>query len=303
MKKVLKFLEKKILYLMILPATFYFLLFSYLPMMGIVVAFKQYSYKDGIFGSPWNGLNNFKFFLESGQAWNVTRNTLLFNIAFIGVNMILQIGAAIILSELIGKRIKKVMQSMMFLPYFLSWVVVGAFVYNIFNYESGFLNTVLQNLGFDKVNVYMTKGAWKYILIFFKAWKDVGYGSVLYLAAITGIDQGMYEAAEIDGANIFKRIRYITLPSLKPTMVTLLLLNISNIFRGDFQMFYNIIGNNGMLYKSTDVIDTFVFRSLMRMQEFGMSAATGLYQSVLCFAIILSVNKLVKSIDKDYGLF
>ncbi len=303
MKKITRILEKNLLYLMILPAVLYFFVFAYLPMGGIVVAFKQYSYSGGIFGSPWNGFDNFKFFLASGQAWNVTKNTLFYNIAFISVNMVLQIGTAIILSELVGGKIKKIAQSMMLLPYFLSWVVVGAIVYNIFNYESGFLNTMLQSFGFDKINVYMKQDAWKYILVFFKAWKDVGYGSVLYLAAITGIDQSMYEAAEIDGANIFQRINFITLPSLKPTMVTLLLLSISNIFRGDFQMFFNIIGSNGTLYKTTDVIDTYVFRSLMKMQEFGMSAAAGLYQSILCFGIILLVNKIVKSVDADYALF
>lgn len=302
MTRIKRLLEKRLLFLMILPATIYFLVFAYIPMMGIVVAFKQYSFTDGIFGSPWNGLENFEFFFKTGQAWNVTKNTILYNSAFITINMTLQITTAIILSELVGKRLKKLFQSMMFLPYFLSWVVVGAFVYNIFNYESGFLNSFLISIGKEKINVYVNPGVWKYILVFFKAWKDVGYGSVLYLAAIVGIDQGMYEAAEIDGANIFQRIWHITIPALKPTMITLFLLSVSTIL-GDFQMFYNIVGNNGILYKSTDVIDTFTFRALMKMQEFGMSAATGFYQSVLCFIIILTVNKIVKSVNPDYALF
>ncbi len=288
---------------MIVPAVLYFLLFSYLPMTGIVLAFKRFTYDGGIFGSPWVGFSNFKFFFNSGDAFRVTRNTILYNLTFMAVNLVLQLTIAIMLAEFPGKIYKKLAQSSVFLPYFISWVVAGAFIYNIFNYEFGALNVFLKNLGAEPVDVYGNVGAWKYILVLFRAWKDVGYGTVLYLAAIMNIDQEMYEAADIDGANIFQKIRVITIPTLVPTMIILILLGISHIFRGDFGMFYNIIGNNGMLYDTTDVIDTYVFRSLVQVQEFGMSAAAGAYQSVLNLVIILVVNGLVRRKHSEYALF
>jgi putative aldouronate transport system permease protein len=178
----------------------------------------------------------------------------------------------------------------MFLPYFISWVVVGAFVYNIFNNEFGFMNTFLKALKMQQVNVYDKPIAWVFIIIVFCLWKSLGYGTVLYLAAIAGIDREMYEASEIDGANIFKRIRYITIPSLTPTIIILILLSIGNVFRGDFSMFYQIVGDNSLVYGTTDVIDTYVVRSLTTVREFGMTSAAGFVQSVLCFAIINLAN-------------
>lgn len=293
----------KVLLLMIAPAVIYFFIFSYIPMAGIVIAFKRFTYDGGVFGSPWCGFENFKFFFSSGDAFRVTRNTILYNLAFMVVNTVLQIAIAIMIAEIPGKYFKKLMQSSMFLPYFISWVVVGAFVYNIFNYEFGALNVFLKSIGIQPLDVYSNTGAWKYILVFFRSWKDVGYGTVLYLAAIMSIDQDMYEAADIDGANTYQKIFYITIPNLVPTMIVLTLLGISHIFRGDFGMFYNIIGNNGMLFDSTDVIDTYVFRSLVQVQEFGMSAATGAYQSVLNLSIILLVNYIVRKVQPEYALF
>jgi len=300
---VYNLIHYRTLLVMLLPALVYFLIFAYLPMAGIVLAFKRFTYDGGIFGSPWVGFSNFKFFFDSGDAFRVTRNTILYNLAFMAVNLVLQLTVAIMLAEFPGKIYKKLVQSSIFLPYFISWVVAGAFIYNIFNYEFGALNVFLKNLGAEPIDVYGNIGAWKYILVLFRAWKDVGYGTVLYLAAIMNIDQEMYEAADIDGANIFQKIRVITIPTLVPTMIILILLGISNIFRGDFGMFYNIIGNNGMLYDSTDVIDVYVFRSLVQVQEFGMSAAAGAYQSVLNLVIILVVNGLVRRKHPDYALF
>lgn len=288
---------------MIAPAVIYFFVFSYLPMAGIIIAFKNYSYVKGIFGSAWSGLQNFRYLFFTGDIYYVTKNTLFYNSVFLSVNTVLQVLVGIILAELASKSFKKVAQSMIFLPYFISWVVVGAFVYNIFNYEFGSLNTFLASIGQKPLDVYGNKEVWKYIITMFKSWKDIGYGSVLYLAAISSIDQEMYESAHMDGANIFQRIRFITLPALKPTMIILVLLGISNIFRGDFQMFYNIVGSNSLLYKSTDVIDTYVFRSLMKLHDFGMAGAAGLYQSALCFLIIVSVNYIVKKSNPDYALF
>lgn len=295
--------QHRTLLLMIAPAVLYFLLFSYLPMPGIILAFKQFTYSGGVFGSPWVGFDNFRFFFQSGDALRVTVNTILYNLAFMAVNMALQLTVAIMLSEFPGRKYKKFMQSAMFLPHFISWVVVGAFVYNIFNYEFGALNSFMKGMGLPPVDVYGNTGAWKYILVFFNTWAGLGYGTILYLAAIMGIDQEIYEAADIDGANTFQKIFVITLPSLTPTMVTLILFGVSYIFHGNFGMFYNIIGNNGMLFEATDVIDTYVFRSLVQVQEFGMSAAVGAYQSVMNFALIMLVNGIVRRVQPDYALF
>lgn len=295
--------RNKVLILMLLPAVLYFFIFSYLPMAGAVVAFKNYNFSDGIFRSPWVGFNNFKYFFISGQAWTVTRNTLLYNSLFIIVNTVLQMGLAILISEIGGKYFKKITQTAMFLPYFISWVVVGMMAYNFLNVEHGTINTIISKLGAEKVNFYATTWVWPFILIFFSSWKNVGYGTVLYLAAIMGIDAEIYEAAKIDGANIFQRIFKITIPCLVPTLIILTLLAIGNIFRGDFQMFYQIVGNNGPLFNATDVIDTFTFRSLIQSGEVGMSAAAGLYQSVFCLITIVITNGIVKKYDKDYSLF
>ncbi len=289
--------------LMLLPAVLYFFLFAYLPMAGIVIAFKSFDFTLGVFRSPWTGLVNFRYFFISGQALIVTRNTVLYNLVFIVVNTILEISVAVFLSELRKKLFKKVAQTVMLMPYFISWVVVAAFIYNIFNYEFGSLNTLLRSLGVKPVNVMSTIAAWKYIIVFFQSWQEVGYGSIIYLAAITALDREMYEAAEIAGATIYKQIRYITIPSLKATVIILVLLKVGYIFRGNFQMFYQIVGNNGTLFNLTDVIDTFVYRSLMYTQEFGMASAVGLLQSVLCFTIIMITNTIIRRVDKDYALF
>ncbi|AIQ62270.1 putative multiple-sugar transport system permease YteP [compost metagenome] len=291
------------LLLMLTPAVLFFILLAYIPMAGIVLAFKKYDYSGGVFGSPWNGLDNFRFFFESGDAWRVTRNTALYNIAFIIVNNLLQIFAGILLFEVAGKWFRKITQTLMFLPYFISWVVVGAIAYNLFNFDVGTVNTLLTALGFDKIDIYNTPSYWPFILVIVTAWKTLGYGSVMYLAAITSIDTEMYEAAQIDGANIFQRIFRITIPNLMPTVIILVLLAIGNIFRGDFGMFYNMVGNNGLLFSSTDVIDTYVFRSLITSNDIGMSAAAGFFQSVLGFVTIMLANFAVRKYDKDRALF
>ena len=295
--------KNRVLLMMLIPAFLYFFIFSYLPMSGAIVAFKSYNFREGIFGSPWVGFSNFEYFFKSGQAWTVTRNTILYNVGFIVVNTVLQMGLAIFISEIGGKYFKKVTQTAMFLPYFISWVVVGMIAYNFLNVEHGTINTLIAKLGGEKINFYGTTWVWPFILVFFSAWKNVGYGTVLYLAAIMGIDTEIYEAAQIDGANIFQRIFKVTIPCLVPTLIILTLLAVGNIFRGDFQMFYQLVGNNGPLFNATDVIDTFTFRSLIQSGEVGMSAAAGLYQSVFCFITIVFTNFLVKKYDPDYSLF
>ena len=300
----LKKLHKYRVYLLMLsPAVIYTLIFAYYPMTGVVMAFKKYNYAGGIWGSPWNGLDNFAFFFKSGQAGLVTRNTVLYNLAFILIGTFVQVAGAVFLTEIRGKRFRKVSQSMMFLPYFISWVIVGVMAFNIFSSDYGFINRLITMFGGEKISFYTTPQCWPFILIFFNVWKGVGYGSVMYLAAIMGIDTSVYEAAAIDGANVFQRIFKVTIPMIMPTMVILLLMSVGGIFKGNFDLFYNLVGNNGLLYNYTDVIDTLAMRALISSNDFGMSAAIGLFQSVLCFVTVTIVNKLVSLYDRDYALF
>ncbi len=289
--------------LMLSPAVIYVLLFCYYPMAGVVMAFKKYNYAGGIWGSPWNGLDNFRFFFKSGQAWTVTRNTVLYNIAFIIVGTFFQVMVAVFLTEIRNKHFRKVSQSMMFLPYFVSWVMVGVIAFNLLSSDYGFINRFLTSIGAEKVMFYTKPAYWPVILIAFNVWKGIGYGSVMYLAAIMGIDVSIYEAASIDGANVFQRIFKVTIPSILPTIIILFLMAIGGIFRGNFDMFFNLVGSNGLLYNVSDVIDTLTMRALITNNDFGMSSAMGFYQSILCFITVLIANKLVSRYDKDYTLF
>lgn len=290
-------------WLMLLPAAIVVILMCYIPMGGIVLAFKAYNYHDGIFGSPWVWFDNFKYFFQSGKAFTTTRNTVLYNAAFLCVNTFLQITCAVLLSELAGKKFKRITQSVMFLPYFISWVVVGAFIYNLFNYEFGAVNSLLKSLGAAPVDVYSNPKVWPIILIAVSAFKNVGYGTVMYLASIVNIDEQLFEAADLDGATMWQKIWHITLPSIRPTIVILFLLAVGTIMKGDFQMFWQVTGNNPMVLEMTDVIDTYVTRSLLTLQEFGMTSAAGLYQSGISFVLVLIANYIVKKVEPDYALF
>ena len=295
--------RNKVLFLMLVPAIIYFIVFHYLPMIGIILAFKNFNYSDGIWHSPWAGLDNFKFLFKSGDLFLITKNTILYNLGFILVNDSIAICTAIFLSELSGKIYKKYCQSVMLLPYFISFVLLGAFSYNLFNYEFGSLNTLLKFLNFQPVNLYGTPEVWKYILVVFNTWKWVGYGTIIYLTAIISISSEYYEAADMDGATIFQQIRYITIPLLMPTIVIVFLFKLGSIVRGQFELFYQIVGDNGGLFKATDIIDTYVFRSLVRNFDIGMGTAAGLYQSLFGFALIMIVNYVIKKVREDYALF
>lgn len=294
--------KNKVLLLMLLPAVLVTIVFSYIPMAGIILAFKNYTYAKGIFSSPWVGFDNFNYLFISGKIWTLTRNTLLYNLVFIILGVICEVGFAIVLSEIGNKVFKKIMQGFMFLPYFISWVVVSTIMLNIFG-DNGVLNAILSGFGIEGFSIYKQVEQWPIVMVLVRIWKQTGYGTVVYLAAIAGISQEMYEAATIDGANIWKKVRYITIPSLKPTIVIMVLLALGNIFRGDFGMFYQLVGSNQLLLQSSDVIDTFVYRSLITTPNIGMSAAAGLYQSILCFVTIVAVNFAVKKYDPDYTLF
>ncbi len=298
-----EFKKNKALFSMLIPAVVVIVVFSYLPMSGLVLAFKNYRYDQGVFGSAWNGFENFRYLFASGTGWLITRNTILYNLLNLVTSQLLAIVIAIFITEINNKLFKKFTQSVIFLPYFISWVIVGTFVFAIFNYETGLLNTIFKAFGAEPVNMYGKPGAWPFIICLFNSWKWCGYNSVIYIAAITGVDSETYEAASIDGATIFQRIRYITIPSINPTLITMILLQVGRILRGDFEMFYQIVGNNGQLFNATDVIDTYVFRSLLTNANIGMTAASTFYQSTLCFVIIMVVNAIVKRIDADYALF
>lgn len=298
-----EFKKNKALFAMALPAFVLVLVMQYFPMSGLVLAFKNFRYDLGVFKSPWNGLNNFKFLFSSGTGWLITRNTILYNLLNLITSQLLAVIVAVFFSEIRRKYFKKITQTIILLPYFISWVVVGVFVFSIFNYETGLINNIVKSSGGEAINFYGMPMAWPVIICIFNAWKWTGYNSVIYIAAITGVDAEINEAAAIDGANIFQRIRYITLPSIRPTLITMILLQVGRIMRGDFEMFYQIVGLNGQLFNATDVIDTYVFRSLVTNPDIGMTAAATFYQSVMCFVIIMVVNGVVKRIDEEYALF
>ncbi len=289
--------------LMCLPAIVFFIMFSYIPMPGVYVAFVKYNYQKGIFGSKFIGLDNFQFLAESGKLWMLTRNTILYNLAFILLGNLLAIFIAILLNEMRAKYFKKVAQTMMFLPYFISQVLVGVLVFNFLNYDTGFVNTILSKMGLERWQPYADATVWPVILVIIYLWQQTGYNSIVYFAAIMGIDGEIVEAARVDGANAFQKIRYIILPSLRPTIVILLLFALGGIVKGNFGLFYNIIGTNPLLYDTTDIIETYVYRATLSDFNFSTASAVGLYQSVIGFAIVMVVNFIVKKIEPDYSLF
>lgn len=290
--------------IMCLPAIIFFLIFAYLPMPGIYVAFVKFDFAKGIFGSKFVGLDNLKFITMSGKLGILVRNTILYNVAFIATSTFIQILIALLFNELTNKAFRKYAQSFMILPNFISYVLVGVFSFAIFNNTNGILNMILQSLGKQPINVYETAAAWPFILVLINLWKGAGYGSIVYFAALMGMDKEMLEAAKVDGATSFQRIRYVTLPSLRPTIIILLLLSIGGILHGNFDLFYNIVGsNNVMLQGSTDVLETFIFRAMVSNSNFSTAAAVSFVQSVFGLIVVLITNTIVKKVEPDYALF
>ena len=262
------------LYLMMLPGALYLIVNNYLPMAGLVIAFKQVDFKKGIFASDWAGLKNFEFLFASDDAALITRNTLLYNLVFIVLNTVLGILLAIFICDVASKKLKKIYQSAILFPFLMSMVIVGYIVYAFFSMQSGIVNkTILPALGMDPIFWYNEPKYWPAILIFVNAWKGVGYGCLIYISSINGIDPTYYEAAELDGAGKLKQIWHITLPCILPSVITLTLLNIGRIFYSDFGLFYQVPRNSGMLFSTTNVIDTYVYRGLMQQNNIGMSSA------------------------------
>jgi putative aldouronate transport system permease protein len=294
----------RVLFLMCLPTIIFFLLFWYIPMPGAYLAFVDFNYAAGIFKSQFIGLKNFAFLLANGQLLHLTTNTILYNIAFIAIGSIAQIALALMLNEVRSRGFKKVTQTIMFLPYFISYVLVGLFAYNFLSYDSGIVNNLLVSLGGQKTKFYSTAAYWPFFLVLINTWKGAGYGSIIYLATIMGLDTAILEAADIDGVNAVQKIRFIILPWLKPTFIILTLFAIGGILRGNFGLFYNTAGaNNIALYKATDIIETFVFRSLMVNFNFSLGSAVGLYQSFFGLIVVLLANWAIRRMDPDYALF
>ncbi len=289
--------------LMAAPGFLLLLVFSYLPMFGVVIAFKNYRAAQGIWGSAWIGFKNFEFLVRTPDLQRITTNTIFLNTLFILTGLIGAIGLALLLNEVRVKLAARIYQTVIFFPFIISWVIVGYFSFALLNYENGLVNGVVRGLGIEPISWYNSPEQWPAILTITNLWKGVGYGSVIYLAAMLGINQEFYEAAMLDGANKLQQIRYITLPFLIPVVIIVMLLAIGKIFYADFGMFYYVTRDSKLLYPTTDVIDTYVFRALRVNADIGMAAATGLYQSVIGFALVIFSNWVVKRIDPDRSLF
>lgn len=302
--KAAKFKRYLPLYLMFLPGAIYLIINNYIPMAGIIVAFKQYNARAGIWGSPWSGLKNFEFLFASSDAWTITRNTILYNVVFIILNMVVGIIFAIFICDAVSNKLKKVYQSAILFPYLMSAVILGYIVFAFLSQSTGIVNnSILPALGKDPIDWYSQPQYWPFILVFVNTWKGVGYGCLIYISTINGIDPSLYEAAELDGATKLQQIKNITLPFLKPTVITLTLMSIGRIFYSDFGLFYQVPRNSGLLFSTTNVIDTYVYRGLMEQSNIGMSAAAGFYQSLVGFVIVLLANFIVSKVSEENALF
>lgn len=293
-----------IFYVMMLPALIVLLLNNYLPMFGILIAFKDVNYQIGIWKSPWVGFKNFEYLFMTTDAWIITRNTLAYNALFIVLNLVFPLAFAIFLNEMRSRFMAKLHQSIMFLPYILSYVVVSYLVYGFLSPEHGYLNrTLFPALGLEEINWYFEQKVWPWILPIINTWKNMGYYTVIYLAAIVGIDDELYEAATIDGANKWQQMVNVTVPLLTPIIIIMTLLQIGRIFNADFGLFYLVTRDSGVLFPVTNVIDTYVYRTFLAVGNIGMSSAAGLLQSVVGFVLVYYSNWLVRRINSENALF
>lgn len=291
------------LYLMMLPALLYLFINNYLPMSGLVLAFEKYNVQDGIWGSKFVGLKNFKFLLKSNELPILFRNTLGYNLCFIIINIIFGVALAIMITEIGNLAFRKFAQSSILFPFVVSIVIVSYMVRAFLDPEAGMLNHLLVSIGHQKISWYDTEKFWPFILIFVNTWKSVGYGCILYISTILGIDSSLYESASLDGATKFQKIRYITLPFLKPTIITVALLSIGRIFNSDFGLFFQVPQNSGLISDVTQTIDTFVYKALITQSNIGMSAATSFFQSVMGLIMILIFNTITRKFSEENALF
>lgn len=293
-------------YIMFIPGLAYMIINNYIPLYGLQLAFKQFSYKKGILGSPWIGGKNFKFLFASNDAFIMIRNTLLYNIVWIILGVILGVAVAILFNEIVGKAAKRFYQTAILLPYLMSMVVVAYLVYAFFATDTGLVNNAIVKglMGQEKgISWYMEDKFWPFILTFVHEWKQIGFGMLLYLATLVGIDKSYYEAAMLDGASKWQQIHKITLPLLRPTIIMLVIINIGQIFRSDFGLFYQVPMDQGALYNTTQTIDTYVYRALLVNNNFGMSAAASFVQSIVGFIFIVTANTVVRRLDANSSLF
>ena len=288
---------------MMLPGLIYILINNYFPMFGIVLAFKNYNVTKGFFGSEWCGLKNFVFLFKTQEAWVITRNTLLYNLVFIITITIFSILIAVLLYGVESRIGKKVFQTVILYPYLISIIVV-AYIANAFLHaENGVINnSILSIFGAEPVNWYTEPKYWPFILVFVNLWKNFGYNTIIYLSTLLGIDRTYYEAAMLDGASAWQKFKYITLPFLRPTIITMTLLAVGRMFYSDFGLFYQVPMNSGPLYNVTNTIDTYVYRGLMQLGDIGMASASGFYQSIVGLILILTANSIVRKIDKENAL-
>lgn len=291
------------------PTIIWYLLFSFLPMFGVIIAFKKYTVTPGkgyfysLLHSEWVGFDNFKFLFKSNDLFIIMRNTICYNIVFIILGIVIPVTLAIMISLIYSKRKSKVYQTMMFFPHFMSWVVVGYFVYAFLCTDKGLLNSILVALGKEPILWYMEGAYWPFILVIVQVWKTAGYSMVVYLASISGIDTTYYEAAVIDGANKWQQVKYITLPCLKPIMIMMFILNVGKIFYSDFGLFWQTTRMMpGSLFNAAATIDTYVYTALQSSTPIGMSASVTLFQSVACCITILLANWIVSKIDSDSAI-
>ncbi len=290
-------------YIMILPGLLYLLINNYLPLPGLQLAFKRLNYAEGVWGSPWVGLKNFKYLFRSPDSWIIIRNTLLYNTAFICLGTTFSVTIAILLNEC-SRKWQKRYQTFILIPHLLSYVVVSYIVYAFLGGENGMINNqLLRPLGFSDISWYTEDKYWPFILVFVNIWKTFGYSSIIYFASIIGIDRTYYEAAEVDGASALRQIRSITIPLLKPVLITMILLSIGRILYSDFGLFYQVPMNSGMLFDTTNTIDTFVYRGLMESNDVGRAAAANFIQSVLGFFLVLTANMVIRKTEKEHALF
>lgn len=304
-KQKLKKMKRQLpLYLMALPGILYLLINNYLPMTGLVVAFKEFNYRDGIWGSPWNGVNNFKYLFSTSTSLIITRNTLLYNLAFIVLNTLVALTIAILLNEIRKGIHIKFFQTVILLPYLLSIIIVGYLVYAFLGNDLGFVNTqILTKLGMNTIEWYCQPKYWPFILLFVNTLKNFGFLAIIYYASVISIGKDYYEAAELDGAGKMKQIWYITLPFLKPTIIMMVLLAVGKVFYSDFGLFYQVPQNSGALFSVTNTIDTYVYRSLIQLGDVGMASAAGVYQSIVGFILVFLTNLLVRKISPSNALF
>ncbi|GLC31948.1 sugar ABC transporter permease [Clostridium omnivorum] len=292
------------LLMLTIPGLLYLLINNYIPMVGVIIAFKSQDFSKGIFGGKWIGFNNFDFLFKTKDAWIMTRNTILYNLAFIVIGTICAIIVAILMTELTKKTISKFYQNALVLPSVISMVVVSYIAFSFLNSDSGLINkSILHVLGIPGVSWYSEPKYWPVILMVVYLWKSTGYASIVYMASIAGMDKSIYEAAKIDGAGKLKQITSITLPLLKPTVIIMTLMAVGRIMASDFGLFYQVPMNSGALYSTTQTIDTFVYRAMMQLNDTGMAAASGLYQSLVGFILVIVANGIVKKLDPENSLF